>query len=71
MHSVASTDPGYNSLAVPSLTVYVDDNDCGVWGYQPRDSNFDCVVDLADFADIAAAWQACTQPYTAGCDDLL
>ncbi len=71
VHSAASTDAGYNGLAVPSVTVYIEDNDCGAWGYQDMDFNFDCVVDLADFADIAAAWLACTQPYGSNCVDLL
>jgi hypothetical protein len=58
-------------LPAASVTVSIADNDCGVWGYDTMDFNHDCVVDLRDFAVIAAQWGACTKPYAAGCVNLL
>ena len=64
-----SDDPRYKSVdedgeLEPQNTLFdVQDNECGAWGYEALDANFDCVVDLADFAHYYNQWLACTLPY--------
>ena len=36
--------------------------DCGRWGYHDGDTNEDCKVDFADFAEMAHNWMYCTDP---------
>lgn len=45
----------------------VKDDECGAWGYDFADFNEDCVVNLADAAQMYAQWLMCTQPYEDGC----
>ena len=40
---------------------------CGDHGYLSGDINKDCVVNMQDFADVAATWLQCTNPNEAGC----
>ncbi|GAH18441.1 unnamed protein product, partial [marine sediment metagenome] len=49
------------------VDVVVADNECGAWGYDKMDVNEDCVVGLADFAELYAEWLICTDPYEDGC----
>ena len=66
-HSVASNDVGYQGLAVANVTVNVADNDCGVWGFNDKDYNQDCIVNLIDLAQFLNSWLDCTVPYGDGC----
>jgi hypothetical protein len=69
-HVAQSLDGGYDGLAGRDVVVSVDDNECGAWGYLELDFDKDCVVGLNDFAELAAAWLECTQPYGTDCVDL-
>lgn len=69
-HVAASLDGGYDNLEGREVAVSVDDNECGVWGYFELDFDQDCVVGLNDFAEFAAVWLECTQPYGTNCVDL-
>ena len=70
-HTVESElDGGYDGIPVRDVTVSIEDNECGVWGYPERDVNKDCYVDLGDLAMLAQSWLDCTQPYGDGCVDL-
>jgi hypothetical protein len=69
---VSSTaDAGYQALQnVPPMPVTILENDCGAWGFAVLDRNTDCVIDLADFAEFAQLWLACTMPNDPACTDL-
>jgi len=67
--TVTSPDAGYNALVIPSESVIIGENDCGSWGFLQWDRNKDCVVNLADFAELAKIWLNCTVPYKDGCVD--
>ncbi len=67
----SAADSGYAALTnVPAIGVDILENDCGAWGYAALDRNEDCVIDLADFAEFAQLWLACTMPNDPACDDL-
>ena len=57
-HTTQSLDDNYNDITVASVAVSVTDNEeiCGDWGYNPRDLNHDCYVNLLDFAEFARYW---------------
>ncbi|AQT69761.1 Endonuclease/Exonuclease/phosphatase family protein [Anaerohalosphaera lusitana] len=66
--SVTSADEDYDDVAVTPLTVLIYDNNlCGPGGYLTADVNKDCIVDLADLAEIARQWLACTVTNRIGC----
>jgi hypothetical protein len=44
--------------------------ECGDWGYHGLDRNKDCVINIADFAEFAQLWLACTTPDESGCVDM-
>lgn len=69
-HIAESGDVGYNGLEGRNVAVSVDDNDCGAWGFASMDFDTDCVVGIGDFAEFAAEWLVCTQPYGDSCIDL-
>ena len=69
-HIAESNDGGYDGFVGRNVVVNIDDNDCGAWGYTFMDFDRDCVVDIADFAEFAAEWLICTQPYGDSCIDL-
>ena len=57
-------DAGFGGeLATKGVDVEVQDNDCGAWGYDHRDVNEDCYVNLGDFAMFYTQWLFCTEPY--------
>lgn len=41
--------------------------ECGDWGYEYGDLNWDCRVDFLDFAIFAESWLRCTLPGGSGC----
>jgi len=47
------------------ITYYEDS--CGSWGYNSLDFNYDCYVDISDFASFADTWLDCTDPAVSGC----
>ena len=55
-HTTASNDLSYNNISVPDIVVYIQDESCGIWGYLESDYNFDCNIDLQDFALMSSAW---------------
>jgi hypothetical protein len=54
------------------ITLTVEDNDCGAWGYPSADvaggeeGGPDCHVGLADLAAMYIPWLECTEPYDGG-----
>jgi len=50
-----------------TVTVTVNENDCGAFGYATGDVNKDCKVNLTDFAAMAANWLECTFPADPTC----
>jgi hypothetical protein len=56
---------------VTTLDVTVEDNDCGARGYDPADisgggeegNEPDCIVGLADVAQLIKEWGMCTEPF--------
>ncbi len=57
-HTAQSDDPRYDNktFAEVLVTVIDDEQICGDWGYLPTDLNYDCYVDLFDFALFAQQW---------------
>ncbi len=47
------------------ITYYEDT--CGAWGFNALDFNYDCYVDMSDFAYFANTWLDCTDPALVGC----
>ena len=66
-HTVKSDDLVYHHIGINSVDVTITDNDCGSWGYDYYDRDQDCYVTLVDFAEFAAAFLGCTDPYKPGC----
>ena len=58
----ADTDSPYNGYSIADLTVFVEENDCGAWGFNPADFNWDCQVNLEDFVFFALEWITCSDP---------
>ena len=59
-HAVSSSDAGFDGLALSSVAVSVGENDCGAGPFDSADFNADCMVDLTDFAFIAARLLDCS-----------
>ena len=66
-HTCSSADLGYATLDAETIEVTIAENDCGAWGYFDEDLNEDCVINLADLAQMAAAWLKCSTPNVPGC----
>ncbi|MBW8016745.1 MAG: hypothetical protein FVQ82_11205 [Planctomycetes bacterium] len=69
MLTASSTDAGYEGLET-TVDVSITENDCGAWGTYWADFNGDCIVDIADLAEWASSWLACTTPNEPGCVDM-
>ncbi len=54
--TVISEDPRYHDSHTQPISVQIAENDCGAWGYLYEDYNFDCRVDLDDYAQLAMEW---------------
>jgi hypothetical protein len=63
-HSVSSSDPAFNNKPLPSVGVKIWDNECGAWGYNYSDLNYDCQVNFKDFAIFASYWLSSLNPIT-------
>ena len=61
-HAVQSNDLNYNGIAVRDVKVYIEEDACGIWGYLEADYNFDCVVNLEDFARFGSLWLVTETP---------
>jgi hypothetical protein len=44
------------------------DSYCGSWGFFPEDLNRDCIVNIADVAELADLWLYCYDPTKTNCD---
>lgn len=66
-HIVATTDPAYHGLAIPSIIITLRDNECGAWGYKNFDFDHDCTIGIKDLAAMANAWLNCSLPEVEGC----
>ena len=55
-HSASSSDSNFDGVNIPDVKVNVEDDSCGIWGYLPSDLNYDCMVDLFDFAQFSNLW---------------
>ncbi len=62
-HTVSSADSDFDGKSVPDVKVSVYDDSCGVWGYLSSDYNFDCLINLKDFALLASLWMAAEKPF--------
>ncbi len=63
-HSISSSDPNFNNIYLPSVRVKVWENECGAWGYNYADLNYDCSVNFYDFAIFASYWLWSLNPIT-------
>ncbi len=63
-----TTDDTEYQLLDKEMSVQVLDNECGATGYNQKDFNEDCIVDLLDFAEFAAEWLKCTYPNDPQCE---
>lgn len=61
-HTVQSEDPVFNQSPVHDIQVNIIKDACGAWGYLESDYNFDCIVDLEDFARFAGLWLVTESP---------
>ncbi len=68
LHTVASADARYQALAPFTVAVWVEDNDCGSWGYLPGDSGRNCMIDIQDLLAMALQWLECTLPNDLDCN---
>lgn len=68
LHTVASADVRYQELAPFIVPVWVEDNDCGSWGFLPGDTDFNCEIDIQDLQAMAEQWLECTLPNDLDCD---
>ena len=67
----SSADPGYDPETGiepgAEIAIEVEDIDCGSYGWDDRDYNEDCFVNLTDFAIFAEGWLLCTDPGNIDC----
>ena len=63
-HSISSNDPNFNNIPLPSVHVTVWENECGAWGFNYSDLNYDCKVNFKDFAIFASYWLWSLNPIT-------
>ncbi len=69
--TTSSTDSEWDGLSVADVTVFVLENECGAWGFDPLDLNTDCVIDIADLALFASQFEMCSDPqYRVLCEDV-
>lgn len=70
--SSSSGDPAFDNLGIKGVSIiYLDNDSCGLWGYNRIDFNRDCRVDISDFAIFASQWFECSQPSAPDCVNLL
>lgn len=60
-HTIQSNDPQYTQF-VRNVPVYIQEDECGVWGYLPGDYDLNCYVNLEDFSILAGLWLATDAP---------
>ncbi len=66
--SSSSGDPAFDNVLIDSVFVrYVDDESCGLWGYNRMDFNEDCIVNLGDFSIFIQKWLECSEAEEPGC----
>ena len=56
-----TNDLAYAAL-LNSFVLRIYDDECGAWGFSEADFNFDCKVDILDYAAFAGQWMISTQP---------
>jgi alpha-N-arabinofuranosidase len=61
-HTVQSNDLSYDGVSVTDVLIYIQEDACGIWGYLQADYNFDCVVNLEDFARFGSLWLVTEAP---------
>ena len=66
-HTVLSEDPEYFDAELPAVTIGIEDNDLGAWGFLEGDINRDGYVNISDAAIMAYSWALCTDPGEPGC----
>ncbi len=54
-HYVVSSDDTFDDI-YREVSVSIEEDVCGTWGYLPGDLNSDCVVDMYDFELLAVVW---------------
>jgi hypothetical protein len=68
LHTVESADARYQALAPFTVAVWVEDNDCGSWGFLPGDTDFNCEINILDIQAMALQWLECALPNDLDCD---
>lgn len=63
-HTIASDDPNFDDIPLPRVAASISENECGAWGYNYSDLNYDCNVNLKDFAIFASYWLWSLNPIT-------
>lgn len=61
-HTVQSNDSLFDGVSVSDVTVNIQKDECGMWGYLPSDYNFDCISNLEDFSMLADLWLTTDAP---------
>lgn len=61
-HTIQSDDPQYDDIPIRDVTVIVQEDECGIWGYLPSDYNLDCKINLEDFSMLASLWLMTDSP---------
>jgi alpha-N-arabinofuranosidase len=61
-HTCQSADAEFNGASIRNVQVTIADDACGVWGYLEADYNFDCTVNLEDFARLGSLWLGIEAP---------
>lgn len=63
-HFISSNDPNFNNISLPYVRVTVRENECGAWGYNYADLNYDCRVNFDDYSIFAFYWLSAINPVT-------
>jgi hypothetical protein len=67
LHTVESADARYQAFAPFAVPVWVEDDDCGSWGFLPGDTDFNCKIDIQDLQAMLWQWLECTLPNDLDC----
>jgi alpha-N-arabinofuranosidase len=63
-HFISSKDPKFNNVPLATIRVTIWENECGAWGYNYADLNYDCIVNFKDLAIFASYWLSALNPTT-------
>ena len=55
-YSIQSNDITFDNLFVYDTVIKISEDSCGNWGYLENDYNFDCIINLLDYAYLGNLW---------------